>query len=150
MENNIVERFIRLYESNIFDWGSLNVVQKSRLISLYEKELIERRKIRIKSKYATIDYIIEVVCDYYKLTFDDINNRLKSRGVVICRQFIHYFAWKQTLLSLAVIGERSGLRHYATVIHSIKTIQNLIETDKKIAQQFNDLNKKLNYENKRN
>ena len=54
-----------------------------------------------------------------------------------------YFAKKYTKSSLINIGNECGGKDHATVIHALKTVENLIETDKQFRQIALDIEKNL-------
>jgi len=82
----------------------------------------------------TLPEIESVVCGHLKVSLEYINQKTKFRPVVEKRQIAHYFAKQETKESLQDIGTYFGMVDHATVIHSVKTINNLIKTDPKIKQ----------------
>jgi chromosomal replication initiator protein len=75
-----------------------------------------------------------------------MNSNIRKREVVQVRQIAMYFAKKYTKLSLSVIGAYCGNKDHATVLHSCKTMSNLIETDKKIRQYIEEIDKKITFQ----
>jgi chromosomal replication initiation ATPase DnaA len=74
--------------------------------------------------------IIEQKClVLHALTGTQIRYKTRKREIVVTRQLIMYFVHQFTKLSLAKNGALVGKNH-ATVLHAIKTITNLAETDK--------------------
>lgn len=67
----------------------------------------------------------------------DQNTRKKE--VVGKRQLVHAMCKRFTKASLATIGSWVGGRDHATVLHSIKTVNNHCDTEKDYAQTYNDL-----------
>jgi len=63
--------------------------------------------------------------------------------VVQARQLAMFFSKKHTKSSLAHIGKQCGNKDHATVLHAVKTINNLAETDKKFRTYIHDLDKKI-------
>lgn len=75
--------------------------------------------------------IEQLVCSYFSITSDELLSKSRLRKVVEKRQIFHYTAKLYTKNSLAKIGNYRGYGYgHATVLNSIKTIKNLIETDK--------------------
>lgn len=65
--------------------------------------------------------------------FKDLQTKNRNRlKVVLPRQILHYIYNIYTLLTLNSIGKSIGNKTHATVLNSIKTVNNLIETDKQI------------------
>jgi chromosomal replication initiation ATPase DnaA len=74
--------------------------------------------------------IIEKQClKLYDFTPAQIRHKSRKREIVVTRQLIMYFVHQFTKLSLAKNGALVGKTH-GTVLHAIKTITNLAETDK--------------------
>ena len=46
-------------------------------------------------------------------------------------------------LSLAMIGQQCGGRDHATVIHALKTVSNLLDTDKKFRALASEIEKNI-------
>lgn len=90
-------------------------------------------------------YIIELVCEYYKISDLNIKSKSKKRIFTIPRMIAMYFLSKKTKLSLTSIGKMFGGRDHSTVIYAIQTIEDLEFSDKKIKSQLRELNFMLNF-----
>lgn len=97
-------------------------------VSLYQKEV-------------TIDHIIDVVCNYTSIDKERLNSSERTREVAIARQLAMYLAKQYTKSPLTTIGAAIGGRNHATVLHSCKTISNLIDTDKAFRTQVEEIEK---------
>ncbi len=106
------------------------------------KQMIDKF-VKSTAKEVSIDYIQKVVCDYFDLPVGVINAKTRKREIVQARQLAMYFSKKHTKSSLATIGLHCGNKDHATVLHAIRTINNLIETDKQFKGYVDDLDKKL-------
>ena len=106
--------------------SSLN--RKAITISL-AKQMVERF-VNSSNHEITINYIINTVCEEMGTSRSDFFTSSRKRNVVQARQLSMYFAKKYTKASLNVIGEQCGGKDHATVIHSLKTVANLLDTDK--------------------
>ncbi|RLD86051.1 MAG: chromosomal replication initiator protein DnaA [Bacteroidetes bacterium] len=91
----------------------------------------------------SIDYIQKVVCDYFNLPVEAINSKTRKREIVQARQLAMFFSKKHTKNSLATIGIHCGNKDHATVLHAVKTINNLMETDKQFRVYVDDIDRKL-------
>lgn len=91
----------------------------------------------------TIDNIKQVVCDYYKITLNDLSSNSRKQEFVQARQVAMYFSKKLTDDSLTSIGSSIGNRTHATVLHACKTVQDLMETDKGFLANIKDIEHKL-------
>ena len=93
------------------------------------KQMVERF-VNNSNQEITISYIISTVCEEMGTSQADFFTSTRKRNVVQARQLSMYFAKKYTKASLNIIGEQCGGKDHATVIHSLKTVANLLDTDK--------------------
>jgi chromosomal replication initiation ATPase DnaA len=109
----------------------------------------------------TIERLKEIVCKicnnnpgtflqegrkWIVVTPDKIELRNSKREIVEARQFCHYFSHQYMALSLYEIGQNFGRKDHATVLHSIRTIKNLLESDKRIQKIHGEINEKIKKE----
>ncbi|MCH8547202.1 MAG: chromosomal replication initiator protein DnaA [Cryomorphaceae bacterium] len=126
------------------------------LISLLAQSSLNKKKITIDlarqmidkfvkntKRELSIDYIQKVVCDYFDMPIDVMKSKTRKREVVQARQLSMYFSKQLTKSSLASIGAQCGNKDHATVLHACRTVNNLIETDKRFKSYVDDLKKKL-------
>lgn len=126
------------------------------LISLLAQSSLNKKKITIElarqmidkfvkntNRELSIDYIQKVVCDYFDMPIDLMKSRTRKREVVQARQLAMYFSKQLTKMSLASIGAQCGNKDHATVLHACRTVNNLIETDKRFKSYVDELKKKL-------
>ena len=126
------------------------------LISLIAQSLLNRKAITISlakqmverfvnnsNREITISYIISAVCEEMGTSQADFFTTSRKRNVVQARQLSMYFAKKYTKASLIVIGEQCGGKDHATVIHALKTVANLLETDKQFRSVANKIEQTL-------
>jgi len=106
------------------------------------KQMIDKF-VKNTAKEVSIDYIQKVVCDYFDLPIELLKSKTRKREVVQARQIAMYFAKKMTKSSLANIGMHCGGKDHATVLHACKTVNNLIDTDKRFRGYVSDLEKKI-------
>ncbi len=92
----------------------------------------------------SIDYIQKIVCDYFELPLEMLKSKTRKREVVQARQLAMYFSKQFTKSSLSNIGMHCGGKDHATVLHACRTVNNLMDTDKKFKAQVVDLQKRIN------
>lgn len=91
--------------------------------------------------------IIEVVMQVtgcknpFKISKQDPHKMDRRLEYVIPRHAIRYFIHKNTRLSLKAIGRITGGGDHSTVLHAVATYQDWIDTDKRIKQQAEQINK---------
>lgn len=95
------------------------------------------------AREVSIDYIQKVVCDYFDMGIDQLKSKTRKREVVQARQIAMYFSKQMTKSSLATIGMHCGGKDHATVLHACKTVNNLMDTDKRFRGYIEDLKKKI-------
>lgn len=98
-----------------------------------------------RKREISIDYIKKIVCYYYNLLVEMINQKTRKREIVQARQIAMYFSKKLTKSSLATIGAKIGGKDHATVLHGCKTVQNLYETDKKFKYDVDEIEKLIKH-----
>ena len=97
----------------------------------------------IKKLELDFDLLKYKVCETTGMPINSINLKSRITEVVETRQLCHYFAKKYELGSLSEIGYNLGKKSHSTVLHSIKTISNLLECDKRIYSLVNRINENL-------
>lgn len=96
----------------------------------------------------SIDYIQKVVCDYFDLPLEVLKSKTRKREVVQARQLAMYFSKSLTKSSLSNIGIHCGGKDHATVLHACRTVNNLIETDKKFKTYVTEIQKRIQVSDK--
>ena len=106
------------------------------------KQMIDKF-VKNTAREVSIDYIQKVVCDYFDLPIELLKSKTRKREVVQARQIAMYFAKSMTKSSLATIGMHCGGKDHATVLHACRTVNNLMDTDKRFKAYIEELEKKL-------
>lgn len=91
----------------------------------------------------TIEKIERTVCHFTSVPRDVVYNPIRNREIVQARQLIHSFIKKNFRMSLKNIGKITGGKDHATVLHSVKTVNNLVDTDKTFRKLYEDIEKEL-------
>lgn len=87
--------------------------------------------------------VIEVVCDKLKIESSQVYRRRRLRNVVMARQISMYMIKKATNASLKDIGEHFGGFDHTTVVHSMNTVEDLIDSDPDYRETINKIKKAL-------
>jgi chromosomal replication initiator protein len=72
-----------------------------------------------------------------------MKSKTRKREVVQARQIAMYFSKSLTKASLASIGAHCGGKDHATVLHACRTVNNLMETDKRFKIYIEEIEKKI-------
>jgi chromosomal replication initiator protein len=106
------------------------------------KDMIDKL-IKNTKREISIDYIQKIVCNFFNIPLDHIQSKTRKREIVQARQVAMFFSKSMTKASLATIGSQIGGKDHATVLHACKTVNNLIDTDKRFRLQIDEIEKKL-------
>ena len=91
----------------------------------------------------SIETILKEVATYFRIEISLIKSNKKQKNVAIARQVAMYLARKLTSESFLDIGEKIGGKDHSTVIHAVKKIEGLYNSDIFITNAINDLSRKL-------
>lgn len=126
------------------------------LISLIAQSSLTRREIDLEmAKQAlrhiiedveaevNLDFIQKTVAEHFSIPVDLLKAKTRKKEVVTARQVAMYFAKEHTNHSLKSIGYHFGGRDHSTVIHSVQTVSDLIDSDKTFRATIQELRKKF-------
>lgn len=116
-----------------------------KLITVDLVQIILNKFINKNKNHITIQYIISLICNYFKIELSNIQSKSRKREIVQARQIAMYFSKKYTKASLQLIGYEIGNRDHSTVLHAFKTVENLLETDKKFKFYFEQIKEKIEF-----
>jgi chromosomal replication initiator protein len=86
-----------------------------------------------------IEDIQKTVARHYNISKDDMISSRRTAAVVRPRQIAIYLAKILTLRSLPEIGRRFGNRDHTTILHAVRKIESLTQTDAAMAKEVEDL-----------
>jgi len=95
------------------------------------------------NKEVTPDVIQRTVADYYDLEVEKLASSTRRRHVVLARQISMFLVKEYTDQSLKAIGRMFGGRDHSTVLYSIKTVRDLMETNDEIKKSLAELERKI-------
>jgi chromosomal replication initiator protein len=151
--NDVIEYIAYSISANIRELeGILNsilaqsILNKRTITLDLARDMIDKF-VRNSQKEISIDYIKNIVCDYFQITVDEINSKTRKREIVQARQLAMYFSKKHTKCSLANIGMQCGNKDHATVLHAYRTVTDLLDTDKQFKVWVDEIDKKLKVSN---
>lgn len=103
-------------------------------------ERIIKKAVRIiENKPITIEEIITKVCEHYKMDESVLHTKSRKREVVHVRQVAMFLAKKHTEISTSKIGHLIGNRDHATVLHACKIMKDLVEIDKAVKAEIEEI-----------
>lgn len=95
------------------------------------------------SSAPNIQKIQKMVAGFYDIKISDLSSSSRHKSIVRPRQVAMYLSKTMTNLSLPKIGQEFGGKNHATVIHSAKLIQKLLDSDPQITKEVKTLEEKL-------
>ena len=102
------------------------------------KDLFHRTHRRI-----TIDEIQQKVAEHYSLKSSELNSERRSQDIARPRQIAMYLAKRLTNRSMPEIGRKFGGRDHTTVMHAVKRVQGLRESDEGVGRDVQTLQRML-------
>jgi chromosomal replication initiator protein len=99
--------------------------------------------LRTADRKVTIDEIKRKVADHYNLRLSDLVSARRARAVARPRQVAMFLAKSLTTKSLPEIGRGFGGRDHTTVIHAVRKVEQLRETDSQLADDIEMLRRML-------
>ena len=88
--------------------------------------------------------VIKIICEHFNFSFDQILKQDRRREIVFARNCLTYFLFKYTRMSKVAIGILLE-RDHTSVIHSLKALQDLIDTEERVSDTIIEIRKKLIY-----
>ena len=83
-----------------------------------------------------IEKIQSIVMRYYSFTRTEFVSQQRTAKLVLARQIAMYLAKTLTIRSLPEIGRLFGGRDHTTVLHSVRKIARLLETDLELVSRI--------------
>ncbi len=102
------------------------------------KNLIKERK-----QEFTVEQIIQIISDYFHIPPKAVKAKTRKREVVQARHLCMFYCKQLTKMSLSSIGAEFGGRDHSTVLHAIKTVNDLRETNKEFQNYVDDIERLL-------
>lgn len=137
-----IKNNVRELEGALISLLAQSTLNKKEITLDLTKQMIDKLVKNTKHEIS-IDYIQKTVCDYFSIPLENLKSKTRKREIVQARQIAMFFAKSLTKSSLATIGSLIGGKDHATVLHACKTVNNLIDTDKKFRVYIEDIEKKL-------
>ncbi len=133
---------IRELEGALINLLAQSALNRREITNELAKQVIDRL-VRNSKREISIMNIQKVVCDYFNIHIDQLQLKTRKREIVQARQIAMFFSKNLTKSSLATIGSQIGNKDHATVLHACKTVNNLIDTDKRFMFSIQEIEKKL-------
>jgi len=135
IEPNVLEFLAHRITTNVRDLeGALNRVVLfaklvARPVSIDLAREVLQDLLRASERRITIDEIQRKSAEYFNIRLADMLSARRARAVARPRQVAMYLAKQLTSRSLPEIGRKFGGRDHTTVIHAVRRIEQLRESD---------------------
>ena len=114
--------------------------------SLITKDVVEGALgdlIKPKKLFIEVNEVQKTVSKYYGITVSDLVSNSRKQHLVKARQMAIYLCHELTSLSLAKIGQNFGNRDHSTVLYSCEKLRGLIETNREIKNDIENIKIKI-------
>lgn len=104
-----------------------------------DKDLVSRVMrmiVKINTKVITCENIIQIVQNIFGIDNKTFNSKTRKREVVFARQAAMHLCKKHTSQSVSRIGMYVGGRDHATVLHALKSVDDLLATDTSFKEKY--------------
>lgn len=141
---NNIRSSIRELEGALNKISAFSKIQSVPITIDFAKETLKDIITPNSKKEVTIDYIIDVITDYFKVSKEDILSKKRNAEIVYPRQLVMYLARKMTSDTVESIGKSLGNKDHTTVLHGINKINEKAINDDNTRKTINMLMKMIN------
>jgi chromosomal replication initiator protein len=128
-----IEHNIRVLEGSLIRLSAFASLRNIPITMDLAKEVMGNI-ITDKKKEPTVDAIIKDVASYFSLKPSDLKSPKRIKSIMFPRQIAIFLSRKLTSSSLVSIGEKFGGKDHATVIHSIKKVEEEIKDKRDVKE----------------
>jgi chromosomal replication initiator protein len=104
----------------------------------FAKEAL-RDLIALQDRMVSVENIQKTVAEYFKIKLADLLSTKRTRSLARPRQIAMALSKELTNHSLPEIGQMFGGRDHTTVLHAIRKVQELKESDSKVKEDYSNL-----------
>ncbi|MGH9726854.1 MAG: chromosomal replication initiator protein DnaA, partial [Candidatus Acidiferrales bacterium] len=145
LPDDVAEYIARAIKSNIreLEGALIRLIAYASLtgaeVNLPTAQQVLKNIIETQEKKVTIEQIQKRVGEHFGLRAQDLKMKSNSKVISYPRQVAMFLVKQLTSASLPEIGRQFGDKHHTTVLHSIKKIDLLRQTDKELNKTINRL-----------
>ncbi len=114
-----------------------------RAITLETTQEVLHDLLKASDRRISIEEIQKRVAEYFNIKLAEMSSARRSRQVARPRQVAMYLAKQLTSRSLPEIGRKFGGRDHTTVMHAVKKVEELSDTDQNFAEDVELLRRML-------
>ncbi len=137
-----VKNNIRELEGVVISLMAQATLNKKEITINLAKEVLKQFVSQL-NKELSLENITSLVAEHFEVSVESLQGKSRKRPYVLARQLSMYLAKNYTSHSLKEIGKNFGGRDHTTVIHSVRAVQNQIDTDHLFKDVVSQLEKKV-------
>lgn len=104
---------------------------------------VMRMIVKIEQKVITCEAILQQVVNAFSIDMKSINSKSRKREIVWARQAAMSLCKKYTTQSVSRIGQVIGGRDHATVLHALKNVEDLLQTEPDFKSMYDQVETRL-------
>lgn len=128
-----IDNNIRVLEGSLIRLSAFASLRNISITMALAKEVMGNI-ITDKKKEITIEAITKEVSAYFSIKVSDLKSTKRIKSIMLPRQIAIFLSRKLTGHSLVSIGEKFGGKDHATIIHSIKKVEEEIKAKRDIKE----------------
>lgn len=107
------------------------------------KQIVGEIAQEVDSENVSMDEVLNVVANYFRIDFKDIQGGIRTKDVVLARKMVMYIAKAHTNNTLKSIGLFFGKRHHSSIVYAVQNLQELLNVDSRIKKSYFNILDKL-------
>lgn len=133
---------VRELEGSLIRLSAFSSLEKVPItVELVKKVL--KNIIQERASTYSIEGIQRVVADYYNIKVVDLKSQRRIKSFSVPRQIAMYLCKEHLSASYPEIGQKFGGKDHSTVIHAVKKIHRVLDTDDLLKQDIDIIEKRL-------
>ena len=133
---------IREIESAIINLNAYARLMRQEITLEFAKNIL-RDQIKEKRENINLENIVEIVSKELNVKPSEMKSKLRSKNIVEARRIVIYLAKNLTPNSMPQIAQFFNMKDHSAVSHSIKKINELIETNEYFKVRVEELKNKI-------
>ena len=133
---------IREIESEIINLNAYARLMRQEITLEFAKNIL-RDQIKEKRENINLENIVEIVSKELNVKPSDMKSKSRSKNIVEARRIVIYLAKNLTPNSMPQIAQFFNMKDHSAVSHSIKKINELIETNEYFKVRVEELKNKI-------
>lgn len=99
--------------------------------------------VKIESRVITCENVLTLVIQNFGVDLKSINSKSRKKEIVQARQAAMHLCKRHTTQSVCRIGSIVGNRDHATVLHAIKSVDDMLDTDAQFRSKYEQVEAQL-------